>query len=199
MPPIAPHPTTQPHRRARQTPTLLRVTSKNQNIIGPSYKKLKFPKRYAELYHIHKTVHQTAMVTSVSKVSMSLENILVVGKDCKTQNLARPFTKQLFSADDADDTWQMIDSVQPHLILLGSGIGHQQLCSFLETKEAKAIDTPVVIIGDKNGHQQADHLISLGAYDYIKGEKELYINTQRNKFSKTRRSVWWWYIFHTKS
>ncbi|MHC4721594.1 MAG: sigma-54 dependent transcriptional regulator [Planctomycetota bacterium] len=108
----------------------------------------------------------------MSKVSMSLENILVVGKDCKTQKLARPFTKQLFSADDADDTWQMIDSVQPHLILLASGIGHQQLCSFLEIKEAKSIDTPVVIIGDKNSRQQADHLISLGAYDYIKGEND---------------------------
>ncbi|MHC5060039.1 MAG: sigma-54 interaction domain-containing protein [Planctomycetota bacterium] len=103
---------------------------------------------------------------------MSLENILVVGRDYKTQQLARPFTKQLFSADDTDDTWQMIDSVQPHLIIFGSEIGHEQLCSFLETKGKKAIDTPVVIIGDKNNHQYADQLISLGAYDYIKGEKE---------------------------
>jgi two-component system response regulator AtoC len=103
---------------------------------------------------------------------MSLENILVVGKDSKTQQLARPFTKQLFSADDANDTWEMIASVQPHLILLGSGIGHKQLCSFLEIKEAKSIDTPVVIIGDKNTPQHADQLLSLGAYDYIKGEND---------------------------
>jgi len=103
---------------------------------------------------------------------MSLENILVVGKDSKTQQLARPFTERLFAADDTNDTWEMIASVQPHLILLGSGIGHQQLCSFLQIKEAKSIDTPVVIIGDKNSPQQADHLIRLGAYDYIKGEND---------------------------
>jgi len=103
---------------------------------------------------------------------MSLDNILVVGKDSKTQHLARPFTKQLFSADDAGDTWEIIDSVQPHLILLGTGIGHKQICSFLQTKEKKSIDTPVVIIGDKNTRQHADKLISLGAYDYIKGEND---------------------------
>ncbi len=103
---------------------------------------------------------------------MSLENILVVGKDSKTQQLARPFTERLFAADDTDDTWQMIESIQPHLILLGSGISHKKLCSFLQIREKKCIDTPVVIIGDNDNPQHADHLISLGAYDYLKGEND---------------------------
>ena len=103
---------------------------------------------------------------------MSLENILVVGKDPKTQQLARPFTERLFSADDTDDTWQMIESIQPHLILVGSGISHKKLCSFLQISQAKCIDTPVVIIGDNDSPQHADHFISLGAYDYLKGESD---------------------------
>jgi len=103
---------------------------------------------------------------------MSLENILVVGKDSKAQQLARPFTEKLFSADDTDDTWQMIDSIQPHLILLGSGISHKKLCSFLQTREKKCVDTPVVIIGDSDSPRHADHLISLGAYDYLKGRSD---------------------------
>jgi len=86
---------------------------------------------------------------------MSLENILVVGKDSKAQQLARPFTEQLFAADDTDDTWQMIESVQPHLILIGSGISHKKLCS---------------IIGDSDSSQYIDQLISLGAYDYLEGK-----------------------------
>ena len=106
----------------------------------------------------------------MNKVGMSLENILVVGKDSKAQQLARPFTEQLFAADDTDDTWQMIESVQPHLILIGSGISHKKLCSFLQTREEKSIDTPVVIIGDSDSSQYIDQLISLGAYDYLEGK-----------------------------
>jgi len=103
---------------------------------------------------------------------MSLENILVVGKDPGIQRLARSFTERLFSADDTDDTWQMIESIQPHLILVGSGISHDKLCNFLRISRAKCIDTPVVIIGDSTSHQHADRFISLGAYDYLKGDSE---------------------------
>jgi len=103
---------------------------------------------------------------------MALENILVVGKDSNTQQLARPFTKQLFSADDTADTWEIIDSGQPDLILVGTSIPHRQICDFLETREKKSIHTPVVVIGDEDKHQFADQLLSLGAYDYIKGKKD---------------------------
>jgi transcriptional regulator with PAS, ATPase and Fis domain len=55
---------------------------------------------------------------------------------------------------------------------MNSSLGHPQLCSFLEKKIKKSIDTPVVIIGDSDCPQIADRLIGLGAYDYIKGEND---------------------------
>ena len=102
---------------------------------------------------------------------MALENILVIGKDEKTQQLARPFTKQLFAADDTKDLWQTIASVEPNLILIDLSIPHEQLCSFLENKKKRAVETPIIIVGSDEP-DNSKQLIQLGAYDYLKGDTD---------------------------
>ncbi len=103
---------------------------------------------------------------------MALDKILVVGKDTETHNLARAFTGQLFAADDMDDVWQLVDSVQPHLILLDTWTPHEHICSFLRAVEEKSIDTPVVIIDHVEDSPHAETILGLGAFDYIKGKAD---------------------------
>ena len=100
---------------------------------------------------------------------MALGKILVVGTESKTQELARPFTRQLFAADDTNDLWELVDSVDPHMILFDPNIPPEQICSFLEAVQQKSIKTPVVVIGREDNDQHADRIIRMGAFDYIKG------------------------------
>lgn len=103
---------------------------------------------------------------------MALDKILVVGKDTETHKLIRPFTRQLFAADDMDDVWQLVDSVQPHLILLDTQTPHEHICSFLRAVEEKSIDTPVVIVDHAEDSPHAEMILGLGAFDYIKGKTD---------------------------
>ena len=103
---------------------------------------------------------------------MALDKILVVGKDTETHELIRPFTRQLFAADDMDDVWQLVDSVQPHLILLDTRTPHEHICSFLRAVEEKSIDTPVVVVDHAEDSPNAEMILGLGAFDYIKGKTD---------------------------
>jgi len=98
---------------------------------------------------------------------MELDKILVVGKDTQTHELARPFTRQLFAADDTSDLWQLVDSVEPGLILFDTRTPHEQICAFLKEVEAKSMDTPVVVIDHEEDSPHADKILGLGAFDYI--------------------------------
>ena len=103
---------------------------------------------------------------------MALDKILVVGKDTETHELARHFTKQLFAADDMNDVWQLVDSVEPHLILLDTWTPHEHICSFLRGIEEKSIDTPVVVVDHEEDSPNAEMILGLGAFDYIKGKTD---------------------------
>lgn len=103
---------------------------------------------------------------------MALDKILVVGKDTETHELVRPFTRQLFAADDMNDVWQLVDSVEPHLILLDTRTPHEHICSFLRAVEEKSIDTPVVVVDHAEDSPNAEMILGLGAFDYIKGKTD---------------------------
>ncbi|RKY04767.1 MAG: hypothetical protein DRP66_11295, partial [Planctomycetota bacterium] len=104
---------------------------------------------------------------------MALDKILVVSKDTETHELARTFTRQLFAADDMNDVWHLVDSVQPHLILLDTQTPHEHICSFLRGIEEKSIDTPVVVVDHAEDSPHAEMILGLGAFDYIKGKTDL--------------------------
>ncbi len=109
---------------------------------------------------------------SERKVNMTLDKILVVGKEAQIHQLAHKHTKQLFAADDTNNIWDLIDSVEPHLILLDKNIHYNEICSFLEGASKNNVEIPVVIIGGEDSHEHAEKLIKLGAYDFIKGKND---------------------------
>jgi two-component system response regulator AtoC len=149
--------------------------SKTTNItfIGPSHKKLKFKSPYAEHNLCKQMVQKPKVLCSVRLVRMPLEKILVVGKETNTQQLARSFTLQLFAADHTNDIWDLIDSVDPDLILFDTSIPHELTCTCLETINSKSINIPVVVITDENNNEHAERIMNLGANDCIKGQPDL--------------------------
>ena len=103
---------------------------------------------------------------------MALESILIVGKEGKTQQLARPFTNRLFAADDTDDLRQMIDSVSPDLIIFDTSGGSEQIASYLASPHQNSPQIPVIIIGCGKAPHESEHFINLGAHDYINGRSD---------------------------
>ena len=53
---------------------------------------------------------------------MALEKILVVGRQPKTQQVARPFTKKLYAADEVADIWELLKAADPNLIVFDADI-----------------------------------------------------------------------------
>ena len=102
---------------------------------------------------------------------MGLEKILVVGKGSKALEFARPFTKQLFAVDNAKSVWESIDSIAPHLIIVGTSISKNDVCVLLTDLKLRKCDTPVIVVGsDQDDH--AELMLKLGACDYIKGNDD---------------------------
>jgi DNA-binding NtrC family response regulator len=78
---------------------------------------------------------------------MALEKILVVGRQPKTQQLARPFTKKLYAADEVTDIWELLEAVDPNLIVFDTDISKPQILDALRTLHDKSILLPVLIMG----------------------------------------------------
>ncbi len=105
------------------------------------------------------------------KVNMALEKILVVGKEPETHDLARPFTNQLFAADNIKNIWEMIDNVDPHMILICKSTNKKDVCDLLTEASSREISTPIIVAGSsKDDHSET--MLSLGAYDYLNGSKD---------------------------
>lgn len=100
---------------------------------------------------------------------MAVEKILVVGRHPKAHTLARPFTRKLFAADDAGDIWQLIDSVEPNLILFDADIPHDDIYETLLALKERGLGMPVVFVCANHDHQTADELVNAGAYNYLLG------------------------------
>lgn len=98
---------------------------------------------------------------------MAVEKILVVGRHPKAHTLARPFTRKLYAADDAGDIWQLIESVEPNLILFDADIPRDDVYETLLTLRDKSINVPVVFVcADQTC---AEQLVESGAYSWLTG------------------------------
>lgn len=98
---------------------------------------------------------------------MALEKILVVGRQPKTQQLARPFTKKLYAADEVGDVWELIEAVDPNLILFDTDIPKQQIREALSTLQEKSIQLPVLIMGKIEDQVLKESLLEYEVADCI--------------------------------
>ncbi|MBN1817621.1 MAG: sigma-54-dependent Fis family transcriptional regulator [Sedimentisphaerales bacterium] len=103
---------------------------------------------------------------------MALEKILVVGKDMETHQLLRPYTRELFAADEPKDAWNLLNSIDPHLILLDPHVPTAEVADFLSTACRRANTPPIVVVGHETIEEHADTYLRLGAFDCIRGKKD---------------------------
>lgn len=122
---------------------------------------------------------------------MSLDKIVVVGNQRKTQNLVRPFTANLFSADCLDDLWDVLDSVEPDMIVLDDWTGMKEISGFLKKINQKYDFVPVITVLKNADDGKSAFLKDAGAFDCIQGaddHKRLGRIVDRIKFSKSGES-----------
>lgn len=78
---------------------------------------------------------------------MTLEKILVVGRQPNTQQAARPFAKKLYAADSVDDLWELLEAVDPNLVLFGQDIEQAEILRTLQTLRENNLLQPVLLVG----------------------------------------------------
>lgn len=102
---------------------------------------------------------------------MSLNRIVTVSRDPDIQRLAQKCSQEVFGADDLTDAFEIIQTVDPNLILFDHKFSTDYIREFTETADKKSIDIPVVVVGDNNCcENELDTKFSqLEIYDYIQG------------------------------
>jgi DNA-binding NtrC family response regulator len=81
---------------------------------------------------------------------MTLEKILIVGRQPTAQQIARLFAKTLYAADEVDDLWELLESVEPNLLVFDAGIARADILQALQTLHQKGLCHPVLIFGPLN-------------------------------------------------
>jgi DNA-binding NtrC family response regulator len=104
---------------------------------------------------------------------MGLRRIVVVSKDAEVQQLTRQVAKEIFVADDLNEASDIIETVNPDLILLDHHFNPTHIHEFLNTTDKTSTNVPVVVVGDdENDTDLSAEYIQTGACDYLQGRKD---------------------------
>lgn len=104
---------------------------------------------------------------------MSLHKIITVGKDPEVQQLAQQFGREVFGADDLPDALNIIQTVEPNLILFDRRFRPSHVRDFLKKTDNKMSNIPIVVIGNEDSDTKlSEDFISVGAYEYLRGKKD---------------------------
>jgi len=104
---------------------------------------------------------------------MSLRRIVVVSKDPEVQQLAQEYAREVFGADNLADALDIVQTVNPDLILFDHRFGPPHIREFRDKADKNSIDVPIVVIGDDdNSTGLSTEFIKSGAYDYLMGRQD---------------------------
>lgn len=103
---------------------------------------------------------------------MSLDRIIVIGNQQKTQQMIRPFTSNLFSADNLQDAWEVVGSVDPDMIVIDEWLFGDKACEFIKKVNSKFESLPILVVLKSKDDVKADSLVSDGAFDCINGKSD---------------------------
>ena len=117
---------------------------------------------------------------------MSLRRIVVVSKDPEIQQLAQEYGREVFGADNLDDALDIVQTVNPDLMLFDHRFGPSHINEFRDKADNNSIDVPIVVVGgdDNNidpatlGSEQnpplagSTEFIQTGACDYLKSRQD---------------------------
>ena len=104
---------------------------------------------------------------------MSLRRIVVVSKDPEVQQLAQEYGREVFGADNLDDALNIVQTVNPDLMLFDHRFGPRHIHEFRDKADKNSIDVPIVVVGgDVNNIDLSTEFIQTGAYDYLKSRQD---------------------------
>ncbi|MFH1884133.1 MAG: sigma-54 dependent transcriptional regulator [Planctomycetota bacterium] len=104
---------------------------------------------------------------------MSLRRIVVVSKDPEIQQLAQEYGREVFGADNLDDALDIVQTVNPDLMLFDHRFGPRHIHEFRDKADKNSIDVPIVVVGgDDNNIDLSTEFIQNGAYDYLKSRQD---------------------------
>ncbi|MHC4616173.1 MAG: sigma-54 interaction domain-containing protein [Planctomycetota bacterium] len=104
---------------------------------------------------------------------MSLRRVVAVSKDAEIQILARQAAREVFGADDLNEAFDIIETVNPDLVLLDRRLGLTGVREFLSGCRKNSLNSPVVVVG----HSIADidlctEYKRMGVYDYLQDRND---------------------------
>ncbi|MEE9371198.1 MAG: sigma 54-interacting transcriptional regulator, partial [Sedimentisphaerales bacterium] len=102
-----------------------------------------------------------------------MRRILAVGKEADVQQLARRVGQEIFVADDLAEALDIVETVNPNLILFDHRFSPSHIREFLNMTCKNSIDVPVVAVGsDGNDTESLAEFVRMGAYDYLQGKRD---------------------------
>ncbi|MHC4395233.1 MAG: sigma 54-interacting transcriptional regulator [Planctomycetota bacterium] len=100
---------------------------------------------------------------------MILYRIVVVSRESQVQQLARQVGQEIFVTDDPAEALDIIETVNPDLILFDDRFGPDHIREFIDTTDNNPTDVPLIVIGNDDGDTELPaEFLQMGVYDYIR-------------------------------
>ena len=115
---------------------------------------------------------------------MNLGRIVALSKDPEVQQLAQKYGREVFGADDLADALEIVQKVNPDLILFDQWLGTEKIHEFIlrssaitNNKSLKRTDKyligiPVVVVGCGDDDTDLSVFIQDGAFDYLNARQD---------------------------
>jgi len=110
---------------------------------------------------------------------MSLSRVAVVSKDPDIQQLAQRYSREVFGADDLADALDIVQTVNPDLVLFDQRFGPGRIGEFLDKADKRIGSVPVVIVGSEGRPSgSSSEYLQGGAFGYLQTSKD-YVQMER--------------------
>jgi len=104
---------------------------------------------------------------------MSLRRIVAVSKDPEVQRLAQKYSQEVFGADDLADALDIVQTINPNLILFDHRFSPSHIREFLNRADNNLAGVPVVIVGSDNSDTVLSaEFLQMEACDYLHGMQD---------------------------
>jgi len=104
---------------------------------------------------------------------MNLHRLVVVSKDPRVLRLAQRYGREVFGADDLADALDIVQVVNPDLILCDHRLDPSHIREFLKGADKNVTDVPVVVVGsDDSDSGLSVELSQVGVHGYLRGTQD---------------------------
>ncbi len=104
---------------------------------------------------------------------MILSRVVIISKRGGIQELARQVAAELFAADNLEEAFDIINRVDPDMILTEPRSDDVSIRELLNTTDNNSINVPIVLVGsEQDSDEYVSDFINMGAHDYLRGPRD---------------------------